>query len=230
MRGVRGAHLKVAVFKRKYSHILLLFAFYIRHSSVKEPNKQIAHWLEDLVPYHLMESWLGVQNANTDVPSPMWPYWERWEELGSTHEGDRPVRRRSSTQQLRAMQHQDAALRLMMQWSELGQKPHWDEVPGCSSTTKEGCCAPKSLERGSYGRRKEQGSGSKASKIVSAQGCPRKSWGKTLWSLDPTHPSPTAMLYCYSLDCYARTKATDSILAVNMAKQHKWEPEKSVNH
>lgn len=25
-------------------------------------------------------------------------------------------------------------------------------------------------------------------------------------------------------------KATDSILMVNMAKQHKWEPEKSLNH
>lgn len=72
-----GAHLKVAVFKRKYSHILLLFGFYIRHSSVKEPNKQIARWLEDLVPYHLIESWLRVPNANTDVPSPMRPYCDR---------------------------------------------------------------------------------------------------------------------------------------------------------
>lgn len=45
-------------------------------------------------------------------------------------------RHRSSTQQFRTPQHQDATLRLMMQWSELGQKPHWDEAAGCSSTTK----------------------------------------------------------------------------------------------
>lgn len=45
-------------------------------------------------------------------------------------------RHRSSTQQFGTVRRQDAALRLMMQWSDLGQKPRWDEAAGCSSTTK----------------------------------------------------------------------------------------------
>lgn len=76
----------------------------------------------------LVKSWLGVRHADTDVPALTSPLMKGTDQSAGRH--------RSSTQHFRTIQNHDVALRLIMQWSEWGQNPHWDEVAGYSSTTK----------------------------------------------------------------------------------------------
>lgn len=123
--------------------------------SFKEPEGQIARWLEELAPFVFkVEYRPGAHHANADAMSRRpcastgCQYCEkrdareselRLEEQGSSHDVDGPVCREMQTigpQEWRVQQEQDADLQPVLQWVGAGQKPQWGAVAGCSPATK----------------------------------------------------------------------------------------------
>ncbi|KAI4872034.1 hypothetical protein NFI96_006517 [Prochilodus magdalenae] len=124
--------------------------------SFKEPEGQIARWLEELAPYVFqVEYRAGTQHANTDAMSRRpcapngCPYCEKRdarenelcskEEQGPTQDGDVlpcSATRIINTPGWRAQQEQDSDLQPVLQRVESGQKPQWNEIAGCSPATK----------------------------------------------------------------------------------------------
>ncbi|KAI3366551.1 hypothetical protein L3Q82_000683 [Scortum barcoo] len=126
--------------------------------SFKEPEGQIARWLEGLASYVFKVDYrAGARHANADAmmsrrpcaPDGRCRYCEKREaqekELclgegrGPTHDGDGPACREAQvivSPEWRTQQEQDADLKPVLRWVESGQKPQWNEVAGCSPATK----------------------------------------------------------------------------------------------
>lgn len=124
--------------------------------SFKEPEGQIARWLEELAPYVCkVEYRAGARHANADAMSrrPCAPdgcrYCEKREaredklrtegEQSSMHDGGGRVCKVVQIVdplEWSAQQEQDADLQPVLRWVESGQKPQWNEVAGCSLATK----------------------------------------------------------------------------------------------
>ncbi|KAJ0050423.1 hypothetical protein NL108_003631 [Boleophthalmus pectinirostris] len=124
--------------------------------SFKEPEGQIARWLEELAPYDFKVVYrAGGRHANADAMSrrPCVPdscrYCEKREareqELraeerrGSLCSGDTPICKVAQVHdppEWRAQQELDPDLQPVLQWVESGQKPQWSEVARFSLATK----------------------------------------------------------------------------------------------
>lgn len=124
--------------------------------SFKEPEGQIARWLEELAPYVFsVEYRAGARHANADAMSRRpcahdgCRYCEKREsrevelrsEVGQSPltDSEGPACRAAQVvdaAEWRAQQEQDADLLPVLQWVESGQKPQWNEVAGYSHATK----------------------------------------------------------------------------------------------
>ncbi|KAK7919250.1 hypothetical protein WMY93_010534 [Mugilogobius chulae] len=114
--------------------------------SFKEPEGQIARWLEELAPYDFkVEYRAGGRHANADAMSrrPCDPdncrYCGKREARERELCADGPsckVAQVYDASEWRAHQELDPDLRPVLQWVESGQKPPWNEVTGLSLATK----------------------------------------------------------------------------------------------
>ena len=120
--------------------------------SFREPEGQIARWLEELAPYVFkVEYRAGARHTNADAMSRRpcasdgCRYCEKREarekELGMEEElnGNRLFCRGAQvvdSTEWKVQQERDVDLQPVLQWVESGQKPRWNEVAGCSPATK----------------------------------------------------------------------------------------------
>lgn len=123
--------------------------------SFKEPEGQIARWLEELVLHVFkVEYRAGTHYANANAMSQHpralngCQFCEKREarekelhveERGPMLDGEGPVCREMQvvdSLEWRAQQEQDADLQPVLQWVESGQKPQWNQVAGCSPSIK----------------------------------------------------------------------------------------------
>ncbi|KAK7884629.1 hypothetical protein WMY93_027752 [Mugilogobius chulae] len=114
--------------------------------SFKEPEGQIARWLEELAPFNFkVEYRAGGRHANADAMSrrPCDPdncrYCGKREAREQELCADGPTCRVAQIHdafEWRAQQEQDPDLQPVLQWVESGQRPQWNEVTGLSLATK----------------------------------------------------------------------------------------------
>ncbi|CAL9691335.1 unnamed protein product [Knipowitschia caucasica] len=124
--------------------------------SFKEPEGQIARWLEELAPYNFkVEYRAGSRHANADAMSRRpcaldgCRYCEKREakeqelcveeQAGPLCSGEGPICEVAELHdplEWRAQQELDPDLQPVLQWVESGQRPQWSEVAGFSLATK----------------------------------------------------------------------------------------------